>query len=117
MFARIAQQDLGLYGNLFVRSPDAGFFAPADREEVLILDDFLVDDKGAPVPYGADASTHALMGRFGNLFLVNGSPEYSLRVVARRGRSLLSHERLEHARLQRLGSRRAPQARRWRWWV
>ena len=75
-----AQQDLGLYGNLFVRSPDAGFFAPADREEVLILDDFLIDDQGTPVPYGADATTHALMGRFGNLFLVNGSPEYTLGV-------------------------------------
>jgi len=76
-----SQQDLGLYGNLFVRSPDAGFFAPADREEVLMLDDFLVDDRGAPVPYGADQSTHALMGRFGNLFLVNGSPDYSLNVA------------------------------------
>jgi FtsP/CotA-like multicopper oxidase with cupredoxin domain len=76
-----AQQDLGLYGNLFVRSPDAGFFGPADREEVLILDDFLIDEKGAAVPYGADAATHALMGRFGNLFLVNGSPEYTLGVT------------------------------------
>ncbi|MEP6495803.1 MAG: multicopper oxidase domain-containing protein, partial [bacterium] len=76
-----AQQDLGLYGSLFVRSPDPGFFAPADHEDTLILDDFLVDDKGAPVPYGADASTHALMGRFGNLFLVNGSPDYRLRVA------------------------------------
>jgi len=76
-----SQQDLGLYGNLFVRSPDAGFFAPADREEVLMLDDFLVDDKGAAVPYGADAATHALMGRFGNLFLVNGSPDYALGVA------------------------------------
>ncbi|HEY9227774.1 MAG TPA: multicopper oxidase domain-containing protein, partial [Gemmatimonadaceae bacterium] len=75
------QQDLGLYGNLFVRSPDAGFFAPADREDMLILDDFLVDETGTAVPYGADASTHALMGRFGNLFLVNGSPEYALTVA------------------------------------
>jgi FtsP/CotA-like multicopper oxidase with cupredoxin domain len=75
-----SQQDLGLYGNLFVRSPDAGFFAPADREDMLILDDFLVDEANAPVPYGADAATHALMGRFGNVFLVNGSPEYSLAV-------------------------------------
>jgi suppressor of ftsI len=76
-----AQQDLGLYGNLFVRSPDARFFPPADHEEVLMLDDFLVDDTGGAVPYGADASTHALMGRFGNLFLVNGSPEYRLGVA------------------------------------
>src|SRR4029077_17932222 len=76
-----SQQDLGLYGNLFVRSPDAGFFAPADRGEVLILDDFLVDDKGAAGPYGADASTHALMGRLGKLFLINASPDYTLGVV------------------------------------
>jgi FtsP/CotA-like multicopper oxidase with cupredoxin domain len=75
------QQDLGLYGNLFVRSRNPGFFAPADREEVLILDDFLLDEKGGAVPYGADAATHALMGRFGNLFLVNGSPDYTLEVA------------------------------------
>jgi FtsP/CotA-like multicopper oxidase with cupredoxin domain len=75
------QQDLGLYGNLLVQSPEPGFFAPVDREEMLILDDFLLDETGAAVAYGADASTHALMGRFGNLFLVNGSPEYALSVA------------------------------------
>jgi FtsP/CotA-like multicopper oxidase with cupredoxin domain len=75
-----AQQDLGLYGNLFVQSPRADYFAPVNREEVLMLDDFLLDGSGAPMPYGAGASTHALMGRFGNVLLVNGSPEYSLHV-------------------------------------
>jgi suppressor of ftsI len=62
------QQDLGLYGNLFVRPPVP---APVDREEFLILDDLLVGDDGL-VPWGGDAPTHAAMGRFGNLFLVNG---------------------------------------------
>jgi FtsP/CotA-like multicopper oxidase with cupredoxin domain len=76
-----AQQDLGLYGNLFVQSPRTDYFAPVNREEVLMLDDFLLDGSGAPMPYGADASTHALMGRFGNVLLVNGSPEYSLHVA------------------------------------
>lgn len=76
-----AQQDLGLYGNLFVRSPDANFFGAADREDILILDDFLLDETRGAVPYGRDASTHALMGRFGNLFLVNGSPDYALGVA------------------------------------
>jgi suppressor of ftsI len=74
------QQDLGLYGNLLVRSDDPGFFAPAHREEVLMLDDFLVSDDGAAVPYGSEATSHALMGRFGNVMLVNGEPSYRLTV-------------------------------------
>jgi FtsP/CotA-like multicopper oxidase with cupredoxin domain len=53
-----------------------------DREEVLSLDDLLLDDGGL-LPYGADAPTHALMGRWGNVFLVNGEPRYALAV--RRG--------------------------------
>jgi suppressor of ftsI len=74
------QQDLGLYGNLFVHSPSPGYFGKADREEVLMLDDLLLAQNGSPVPYGADAATHALMGRFGNVLLVNGANDYSLHV-------------------------------------
>lgn len=72
-----AQQDLGLYGNILVRSPRADYFSPAHREEVLMLDDLLIDDAGGLVPYGKEEATHALMGRFGNLLLVNGDPSYS----------------------------------------
>src|SRR3954468_3886534 len=72
------QQELGLYGNLLVRS-DSGSLDPVDREAVLMLDDILVSDAGM-VPLGRDAPTHALMGRFGNVFLVNGEPGYRLRV-------------------------------------
>jgi FtsP/CotA-like multicopper oxidase with cupredoxin domain len=75
-------QDLGLYGNLLVRSRDPGFFAPANREEVLMLDDFLVSETGQ-VEYGLEATTHALMGRFGNVLLVNGEPRWTTHV--RRG--------------------------------
>jgi FtsP/CotA-like multicopper oxidase with cupredoxin domain len=46
-----------------------------EREEILLLDDILVGDHGL-VPYGRDAVTHALMGRFGNVFLVNGEPRW-----------------------------------------
>ena len=74
------QQDLGLYGNLLVRSTDPTFFGAAHREEVLMLDDFLLAADGQPVPHGTDAPTHALMGRFGNVFLVNGEPRYQLTV-------------------------------------
>ena len=76
------QQDLGLYGNLMVRSPRADYYGPAHREEILLLDDVLVGDEGL-LPWGAEATTHALMGRFGNLFLVNGEPGW--RSTARRG--------------------------------
>ena len=69
------QQDLGLYGNLLVRSRRDDAFGPADREEVLVLDDLLLADEGL-VPFGAEAATHALMGRFGNLLLVNGEPAW-----------------------------------------
>jgi FtsP/CotA-like multicopper oxidase with cupredoxin domain len=75
-------QDLGLYGNLLVRSRDPGFFAPANREEVLMLDDLLMGEAG-PTEYGRDAPTHALMGRFGNVLLVNGEPAWTS--TARRG--------------------------------
>src|SRR5690349_5359516 len=73
------QQDLGLYGNIIVRSPRRDYFSPANREEVLMLDDLLMGDDGL-VPYGGRAATHALMGRFGNVMLVNGEPRYALSV-------------------------------------
>ncbi len=73
------QQELGLYGNMLVRSPRPDYFSPAHREEILMLDDLLINDDGL-VPFGTDAATHALMGRFGNVLLVNGEPRYSLSV-------------------------------------
>lgn len=66
------QQDLGLYGSMLVRSQRPDAFGPAHREEVLMLDDLLLGEAGL-VPYGREAATHALMGRFGNVLLVNGS--------------------------------------------
>ena len=75
------QQELGLYANLLVRTADTAW-TPANREEILILDDVLVGDAG-PIPPGGEAPTHALMGRFGNVFLVNGRRGY--RLAARRG--------------------------------
>ena len=73
------QQDLGLYGNLQVEAADPAYFGPANREQVLMLDDLLVDAAGL-APFGRDRATHAMMGRFGNLLLVNGDPDYRLTV-------------------------------------
>ena len=71
-------QDLGLYGNLLVDDP--GALGPVHREVALVVDDLLVADAGL-VPWGAEAATHALMGRFGNLPLVNGEPRWELAVA------------------------------------
>ncbi|MBM4186833.1 MAG: multicopper oxidase family protein [Gemmatimonadetes bacterium] len=73
------QQDLGLYGNMLVDSPEPNYYNPANDEQVVMLDDLLIDDEGI-LPYGKDVGNYAIMGRFGNLFLVNGEPDYRLSV-------------------------------------
>ena len=52
------------------------------RSENLVLSDLLLGDDGL-VPFGRTDVTHALMGRFGNVFLVNGAVRP--RITARRG--------------------------------
>ena len=74
-------KDLGLYGNMLVEPSRPDYYAPADREAFLMLDDFLMAGD-EPMPFGRERSTHAFMGRFGNLFLVNGESDYELDVVA-----------------------------------
>ena len=76
------QQELGLYGNILVRGADSALMGRVHREEVLILDDMLLGADG-PIAFGEAHATHALMGRFGNVFLVNGEPIW--RVDARPG--------------------------------
>ncbi len=73
------QQELGLYGNMLVDSPDSAFYNPVNREETLMLDDLLLRNDGI-APFGKEAANHALMGRFGNVFLVNGETDYRLQV-------------------------------------
>ena len=73
------QQELGLYGNLLVDPAAADYYGPANREEVLMLDDILLDADGL-VDFGAESANYMLMGRFGNRALVNGEPGYRLEV-------------------------------------
>ena len=73
------QQDLGLYGSIMVRPDEPGYWSPVNHEEVLMLDDLLVGEDGL-IPYGESHATHALMGRFGNRFLVNGEPRWTTTV-------------------------------------
>ncbi len=74
-------KDLGLYGNMLVEPRQPDYYAPADREEFLMLDDFLMAGDEA-MPFGLERSTHAFMGRFGNLMLINGEPDYELDATA-----------------------------------
>lgn len=72
------QQDSGLYGNIIV-VPDDDYFNQVNREEILILDDILLSG-GQVVPYGSEHANFAIMGRFGNIMLVNGQRDYELNV-------------------------------------
>ncbi len=76
------QQDSGLYGTILVTPKAKGYYNPVNREEVLVLDDLRLDSNGV-VPYGKARANHALMGRFGNVMLVNGVEHYEL--VLRKG--------------------------------
>ncbi len=69
------QQDGGLYGNMMVDPERDDHFGPASREEFIMVDDLLVDGDQL-LPYGRDAANFAIMGRFGNVMLVNGEERY-----------------------------------------
>jgi FtsP/CotA-like multicopper oxidase with cupredoxin domain len=73
------EQGLGLFGNMIVESPDKDYYAPANREEVLMLDDLLIN-ADTLIPFGKTTQNFALMGRVGNTLLVNSEPHYSLSV-------------------------------------
>jgi len=73
------QQDMGLYGVYIVEPKEENYWAPVNKEEVIVLDDLLLQD-GDLAPYGENAADHALMGRYGNTPLLNGSAAYHLQV-------------------------------------
>ena len=73
------QQDGGLYGNMFVDPARPDYFGPATREEFIMVDDLLVDGDEL-LPYGRDAANFTIMGRFGNVMLVNGEERYAATV-------------------------------------
>ena len=72
------EQAMGLFGNMLVDSPERDYYSPVNREETLVLDDLLVNGDTL-IPFGKEAATYALMGRVGNVLLVNGEPKYTLR--------------------------------------
>lgn len=68
-------QRLGMYGNFWVVPSDPDYYTPVHREVVMLLDDASVKSEA---PFYRDRVTHTLMGRYGDLILINGSDDFSL---------------------------------------
>jgi len=66
-------QELGLYGNFHVT--EDGYWNEVNKEAFLVLDDFAENE-----PFYKDETTKTLMGRFGNLLLINNQEDYKLAV-------------------------------------
>ena len=73
-------QDMGLYGNIVVAPAQPDYWPPVDREVVLAIDDVLLED-GQLAGFDRSGPDHVAMGRFGNVLLANGQPNWSLRVA------------------------------------
>src|SRR3989338_8969727 len=77
-------QELGLYGNYLVAPSDPGYWNEVNREIPIFIDDILIEDGSTPLITGGQirlsksGADHTLMGRFGNVMLVNGEPDYRL---------------------------------------
>ena len=70
-------QEMGLYGNCLVVPADPDYWAPANRDLLLTLDDILLED-GKVAPFSRTETNYVAMGRFGELLLVNGETDLSL---------------------------------------
>jgi FtsP/CotA-like multicopper oxidase with cupredoxin domain len=64
-------QELGLYGNILVSPTDPWYWPPVDSQLVLTIDDLLLEN-GRVAPFNRAETSHAAMGRYGNVFLVGG---------------------------------------------
>lgn len=71
--------ELGLYGNYWVVPRDPDYWPPVHREVMLMLDDILLEGD-ALRPFYRNRVDHTLMGRFGNVFLVNGDTAFTMKV-------------------------------------
>ncbi len=73
------QQELGLYGNILVDPTEENYYSYVSEERTIILDDILLTKEGIE-KFDMNAITYALMGRFGNVFLINGKTKYNFSV-------------------------------------
>jgi suppressor of ftsI len=59
---------------------DTGYWGPVDREQILMLDDFYLDPDRKTNPFSKEGPDRSLMGRFGNLYLINGDTSFAMTV-------------------------------------
>ena len=78
-------QELGLYGNYFVEPNDPLYWNQVNQEVPLFLDDILIEN-GNIAQFDSKTASHTLMGRFGNVMLVNGETDY--RIDAKQGEAI-----------------------------
>ena len=71
-------QESGLYGNYIVEPTDASYWSKVNEEIPLMVDDILLQD--GRIPPFSTVTDHALMGRYGNVMLVNGTDHYRRQV-------------------------------------
>ncbi|MBI4094095.1 multicopper oxidase family protein [Candidatus Kaiserbacteria bacterium] len=80
------QQELGLYGNYLVVPSDKNYWNSVNREVALFLDDILIENgstsltTGGKINLSTKGTDRTLMGRFGNVMLINGEDDYMLNV-------------------------------------
>jgi FtsP/CotA-like multicopper oxidase with cupredoxin domain/cytochrome c biogenesis protein CcdA len=72
-------QELGLYGNYFVDPSDSEYWSAVNREVPLVIDDILIENDKISAFY-ENHTNFALIGRFGNEYLVNGVQDFTTTV-------------------------------------
>lgn len=72
-------QQLGLYGNYLVIPKDPNYYSPVNKEIPLTISDLLLEN-GQIVPFNKSGADRTMMGRFGNVMLVNGDTAYKTTV-------------------------------------
>ncbi|MFM2374233.1 MAG: Multicopper oxidase [Candidatus Parcubacteria bacterium] len=70
-------QELGLYGNYIIDPKDGAYYSPVNRDAPLVLDDILLEGN-TNADFYKETVTNALLGRFGNTYLVNGEENYAM---------------------------------------
>jgi suppressor of ftsI len=73
-------QQLGMYGNYIVVPSDPNYWPAVNSEVPVTLSDILIGSDGNPTLFSKAGTDYALMGRFGNVMLTNGSTDYELSV-------------------------------------
>lgn len=74
----VMQQNLGLYGNFLVVPTSTSYWSPVNREEILVLQDMLFNGKKLAPFNDGRSSYYGMMGRYGNILLINGRADYRL---------------------------------------